>query len=64
MFTEAQDLESRARREALFCNIGLGAAGAFAIGATILYLTEPRMETRISALPTRGGATVVYGGTF
>jgi tetratricopeptide (TPR) repeat protein len=64
VFTEAQDLESRARREALFCNIGLGAAGAFAIGATILYLTEPRMETRVSAVPTRGGATVVYGGTF
>ena len=64
VFTEAQDLESRARREALFCNIGLGAAGAFAIGATILYLTEPRMETRISAVPTHGGAAVVYGGTF
>ena len=64
VFTEATDLESRARREALFCNIGLGAAGAFAIGATILYLTEPRMETRISAVPARGGAAVVYGGTF
>jgi hypothetical protein len=64
MFSEAQDLESRARREALFFNIGLGAAGAFAIGATILYLTEPRMETRISAVPTHGGASVVYGGTF
>ena len=63
-FTEAQDLESRARREALFCNIGLGAAGAFAIGAAILYLTEPRMETQVSAVPTRGGAAVVYGGTF
>jgi hypothetical protein len=64
VFTEAQDLESRARREALFCNIGLGAAGVLALGATILYLTEPRMETRISAVPSRGGATVVYGGTF
>lgn len=63
-FTEASDLESRARREALFCNIGLGAAGVFAIGATILYLTEPRIETRIAAVPTRDGAAVVYGGTF
>lgn len=64
MFSEAQDLESRARREALFCNIGLGVAGAFALGAAILYLTEPRMETQVSAVPTRGGAAVVYGGTF
>jgi len=63
-FSEAQDLESRARREALFCNIGLGAAGAFAIGAAILYVTEPKLETQISALPTKGGATVVYGGSF
>ncbi len=63
-FTEARDLESTTRREALFCNIGLGVAGAFAIGASILYLTEPRLETRVSAVPVRGGGAVVFGGRF
>lgn len=63
-FTEASDLESRAKREALFCNIGLAAGGAFALGATILYLTRPDTETQISAVPTQGGAAVVVGGAW
>jgi len=64
VFTEATDLESRARREALFCNIGLAAGGAFAIGATVLYLTRPHTETQITAVPTQGGAAVVVGGAW
>ncbi|MEO8552585.1 MAG: hypothetical protein ABI678_21560, partial [Kofleriaceae bacterium] len=63
-FTEATDLESRARREALFCNIGLAAGGALALGATILYLTRPHTETQITAVPTRGGAAVFVGGAW
>lgn len=63
-FTEASDLESRAKREALFCNIGLAAGGAFALGATILYLTRPHTETQISAVPMQGGAAVVVGGAW
>lgn len=64
-FPEASDLESTTRREVLFFNIGMGAAGAFAIGAAILYLTEPReAETRVTAAPTPGGGLVVVGGRF
>lgn len=63
-FTEATDLEDRAKREALFCNIGLAAGGAFALGATILYLTRPQTETQITAVPTQGGAAVFVGGAW
>jgi len=64
VFTEASDLATRAKREALFFNIGMGTAGVFAIGATILYLTRPDLETQVSVVPQPGGAAVVYGGTF
>ncbi|HEY0251166.1 MAG TPA: tetratricopeptide repeat protein [Kofleriaceae bacterium] len=63
-FTEATDLADKAKRNALFCNIGIGVAGAFAIGATILYLTEPRTETRISIAPTSNGGALVIGGSW
>jgi len=64
VFTEATDLASTTRRDALFFNIGMGAAGVFAIGATILYLTEPRTETRVSVVPQPNGGAVVVGGAF
>jgi hypothetical protein len=64
MFTEASDLAKRAKREALFFNIGWSAAGVFAIGATILYATRPDLETRVAVVPQQGGAAVVYGGAF
>jgi hypothetical protein len=63
-FTEASSLESDARRDAMIFNVGIGLAGAAAIGAAILYLTEPRAETRVVAAPVNGGAAVVVGGRF
>ena len=66
-FDEAKDLEARARRDVLFTNIGWGAAGVLAAGATILYLTEPRPargERRVSVAPVRGGGAIVLGGRF
>lgn len=66
-FDEAKDVEGRARRSVLLTNIGWGAAGVFAVGATILYLTEPRRpraERRVTVAPTRGGGALVLGGRF
>ena len=59
---DAHDIESRARLQALAFNIGMGAAGVFAVGATILFMTRPQ-ET-ITPVPTRGGVALVIGGTF
>ena len=66
-FDEAKDVESRARRGVLLTNIGWGAAGVLAVGATILYLTEPRPargERRVTIAPARGGGALVLGGSF
>ncbi|MFT3693185.1 MAG: hypothetical protein QM831_08590 [Kofleriaceae bacterium] len=63
-YAEAMDLEDKAKRSALFCNIGMGVAGAFAIGAVVLYVTEPHTETRISVTPTKSGGALVIGGSF
>jgi hypothetical protein len=65
-FTEALDVESRARRDVWLFDIGMGIAGAAAVTATILYLTEPRptTETRVTAVPIHGGGAVVIGGRF
>ena len=66
-FDEAKDVEARARRGVLLTNIGWGAAGVFAVGATILYLTEPRRpgaERRVTVAPARGGGALVLGGRF
>ena len=66
-FDEAKDVEGHVRRSVLFANIGWGAAGALAIGAGILYLTEPRAartERRVTVAPVRGGGALVLGGRF
>jgi hypothetical protein len=63
-FTEAQDVESRGHRDVWLANIGWGLAGALAIGAGVLYITEPHTETRMSIAPTRSGAAIVFGGAF
>jgi hypothetical protein len=66
-FDEAKDAEGRARRDVLLANIGYGAAGALAIGAAILYFTEPRPargERRVTVAPMRGGGALVLGGSF
>jgi hypothetical protein len=63
-FSEAQAVQSRADRDAMLFNIGMIGAGVIAVGAGILYLTEPRAETHMAAVPTQGGAAVVLGGSF
>ena len=66
-FDEAKDLERRAKRDFLFSNIGYGVAGALAITATILWLTEPDKppsESRVTAVPVNGGGAIVLGGSF
>lgn len=64
---EAKDAESSARRNLLVTNIAAGAAGAFAIGTAILYLTRPtnnERALRATITPTRDGGAVVLGGQF
>ncbi len=63
-FDEARAVQDRADRDVLLFNVGMGVAGAFAIGATILYLTEPHAETRMAVVPQPGGGAVVLGGHF
>jgi hypothetical protein len=63
-FDEARDVQDHANRDATLFNVGMGVAGAFAIGATILYLTEPHAETRMAVVPQAGGGAVVVGGRF
>src|SRR3569623_841410 len=63
-FDEARAVQDRANRDVTLFNVGMGVAGAFAIGATILYLTEPHAETRMAVVPQAGGGAVVVGGRF
>jgi hypothetical protein len=67
-FDEVERVESRARRDVLFANIGLIAGGAFAITAGVLYLTRPKQPTerRMAVTPTvhPRGAGVALGGSF
>lgn len=65
-FGEARAVEDRARRNALYTNIGLGVTGAVALAAGVLYLTTPRdrVETRVAAVPLDGGGALVLGGKF
>ena len=66
---ESIAIEDRARRNVLFTNISFGLAGAFAIGAGVLYLLEPKQRdvapsSGVSIAPARGGGTVVVEGRF
>jgi hypothetical protein len=65
-FDEALAVQSDAKRDVLLFNIGMGVTGAVAIGAAILYLTEPHAEphTNVVAVPVSGGGAVVWGGDF
>jgi hypothetical protein len=66
-WSDAQDVERRARRDLLVTNISAGVAGAFAIGTVILYVTRPttrETQVRAAITPTRGGGAVVLGGHF
>ncbi len=69
-WSDAQEVESRARRDLLVTNIFAGAAGVFAIGTAILFFTRPETSnasesaSRVSVTPTQGGGAIVYGGHF
>lgn len=66
-WSEAQAVEDSARTNLLVTNIAAGAAGAFALGTAILFLTRPtsgETELRATITPTRGGGAVVLGGQF
>lgn len=65
-FSEAKTVEAHARRSALLTNIGYGAAGALAVTAVVLYLTEPRSSRgeRLTVAPVHGGGALVFGGRF
>jgi len=63
-FDEALAIQSRADRDVTLFNVGMGVAGAVAIGAVVLYLTEPHAEARMAAVPVQGGGAVVVGGRF
>jgi hypothetical protein len=70
-FDEARAIEDRGQRDALLTNIFYGAAGTFAVVATILYLTSPHSHdeervttTTITPVPIRGGGAVVLGVPF
>jgi hypothetical protein len=65
-FAEARAIEDRARRNVTLANVGLVAAGAFAITAAAMFVWRPRSNTeaRVTAVPVSGGGAVVLGGTF
>jgi hypothetical protein len=66
-WADAQAIEDSARRNLLITNIAAGAAGAFAIGTIILFVTRPTSsegELRATITPTRGGGAVSFGGQF
>ena len=66
-WSDAQEVESSARTNLLVTNIAAGAAGAFAVGTIILYLTRPDLdggEVNATIKPTGDGAAVVFGGRF
>lgn len=65
-FDEAKRVERRARRDFLLANIGFGVAGALAVTAAILFITEPsgKETARVGAAPLDGGGAIVFGGSF
>jgi hypothetical protein len=64
-FGDAQAVESDAKRDVLIADIAAGAAGAFALGTVILYLTRPHLEhLPVAAVPMRDGGALVIGGHF
>ena len=65
-WSDAQAVESRARRDLLVTNIAGGVTGAFALGALILFFTRPQTaeQSHVAITPARGGAALVVGGSF
>ncbi|HTL33454.1 MAG TPA: hypothetical protein VL326_10025 [Kofleriaceae bacterium] len=65
-YSDEQAAEDSARTHLLVTNIAAGAAGVFAIGTLVLYLTKPDAVAteHLSAVPVRGGGAIVLGGHF
>jgi len=61
---DATLLQARLRHEVLALNIGLGVTGALALGTVILFAVRPHAEHRVAIVPSAGGGSVVFGGTF
>jgi hypothetical protein len=65
VYGDAHSVETAARRDLLIADIAAGTAGAFALGAVVLYLTRPHLEQLpVAAVPTRDGGMFVLGGHF
>ena len=64
-FPEAKTVEDRGQRDALITNLALGAAGACAIAAGVMYLIAPvRAEAGLTATLGAHGGAVGWGGAF
>lgn len=63
-FADAEELEDRARRNALWANIAFAAAGASAVAATILYLRRSRGHTERAAVLTPAAGSDSVGVTL
>jgi hypothetical protein len=66
-YSDEQAAESRARRDLVVTEVFAAAAGVFAIGTFVLYLTAPHTSERapsVTAVPVRGGGAIAIGGSF
>lgn len=67
-FGEAQDVLARGRRDALVTNIAFGVAGASAVAAVLLFITDrptPRERSiQVAPVPTRGGTAITLEVPF
>lgn len=70
-FSEAKEIEDRAKRNALIANINFGAAGVFAVVGAIFLVRDLKSSgdhessgTAVAPLPLRGGAGVTFSGSF
>jgi hypothetical protein len=65
-FSDAQSTSSAAERDVLIADVAAGAAGVFALGTAILYLTRPRLleHAPVGLVPLNGGGALVLGGHF
>jgi tetratricopeptide (TPR) repeat protein len=72
-YTDFQNAQSTAHREAVMADIGFGVAAAGAAAAAVLFFTRPRIPskvttggvtTNVSATPLAGGGAVFVQGSF
>jgi hypothetical protein len=67
-FSEAKEIEDRAKRNALLANINFAAAGAFAVVGSIFLIRDlmgsDDEATALAPMPLRGGAGVTFSTSF